>query len=832
MCISKLTKSTTMGQVEPGLTAGVPPVVTLSQRTEAVFEGLDLILRHHDVEDSIRKSLGDQLHKHLDTSLDETVWLKRMKYVLTYPLSKYLRNPPPPKPDVAFLPTGSLRRWMKARLNAFNRKNTHLWYSWLQCKRNSLPVSDDIVEDAYKKHLETLTKPDLGDEGLIDEIFQIPTFMNLLDEIRDKVTKTMSRPKFRGAYFEEPKGRRFEEMHPSKSACFEQSRAAGGQQGDLLGRCLVHPDMSEESYDIRWFCNSLLPTELYSMDYKKVYASNGSVRYTVVSQRCSHGYEDWQGVRSFSDEERVLRSRVGPINIKATIQAILEPMKIRVISKGESVPYYSCRPLQKAIHGAMRDMPAFRLIGRPFSATDMIDLAKLAGPKYLWFSIDYSAATDNLSWRYSGRIFRHIISGLSEDEQLIALDVLGPHDLYYPIRNGRGKVEYRGTQTNGQLMGSILSFPVLCLANAGVYLKTTEFDQAKWTDQQRLNHVLINGDDMLYAAPEELWERHIDIANRVGLEMSVGKAYKHHTYANVNSTSVHYSIPSLWNGGNRVDKTTPWKIDYLNAGLFYGKHKVQGGTEKPSDNNTTYDEEDECDRFWGKSAAGSTQTLKMLKEMEFGTDVKLEGITAPLNVILDGSLPGKRCELLKWFLTSHKDEVKRECLGVYTTAGKSKIFTRNLFVPIALGGMGVTPPLGFHYDVKPVQRKIAKSCINQLTCNGLIQTSSQLPLPGHSVDDYDAIESSPWDKPTPKKIMYSVGSNRDKFANGGSRIGTISNKGLMSNSAIPYIEHKSSINTSAFMNYVTQDIYESWCRTAGVQIDYAFERKYGKMAAA
>lgn len=84
----------------PALTIGnVQPVVTLSQRTDAVLRGLSLVLRHHLADEAIVAELSVQLHNALDTSSDEMVWLKRIKYALTYPLSKYLRNPLPPRPD-------------------------------------------------------------------------------------------------------------------------------------------------------------------------------------------------------------------------------------------------------------------------------------------------------------------------------------------------------------------------------------------------------------------------------------------------------------------------------------------------------------------------------------------------------------------------------------------------------------------------------------------------------------------------------------------------------------------------------------------------------------
>jgi hypothetical protein len=757
------------GEGCPSLIAGqVRPAVTIHQRTSAVVEGLDLVLRHHDVAEPIRAEMKDQIHLFCDTTYDETVWLKRIKYVLTYPLSKYLRNPLPPKPDKVFEPSGKLRRWMKARFNAFNRKNTHLWYSWLQCKRSSLPASDDIVEQAYDKHFETLTKRDPGDPKLIEDIMSMPIFVNLLNLLQSEVAKKMKNADFLSQF-------------PSNSASFESSRGSGGQAGWLQWLTVDFDNDFGDATDM-FPSFTISPYELWSMHYVKLFDKKGRSYFNVVERRCISGWERWESLRNHSFDEFKIRQFAQDelqcrVPVSCTIQGILEPMKIRVISKGESVPYYSCRPLQKAIHSSMRDLDPFRLIGRPFSCTDVMDLAELAAPTDRWFSIDYSAATDGLSWRYSGEIFKWIIALLPEEQRLIAEDVLAPHALHYPIRDSPGCRYFRGYQTNGQLMGSILSFPILCLANLGVYLKVTENVQRGWTDAQRLRHVLVNGDDMLYASSPDLWDVHVDIAGRVGLEMSVGKAYMHETYANINSTSVHYSIPDLWDGERRRTDRTPWRIDFLNVGLFYGRHKVQGETDGKVHHYSKLDDEaDRCESVWGHSPLASEKTLHLLSELEFGIDEEKENILSPLNTILEGCLPGKQSEVLRLFISQHKREIKKETLAVYLGRGRPRVFTRNIFLPIALGGMGVLPPKDFKYKVKPVQVDVAENRIFERSHYGGYLMARQLPLPGHEVQDFDPNVAVPWQRPQDKRTLFNVVSRRSAK----------SYKQLMSHGAIPY----------------------------------------------
>jgi hypothetical protein len=80
------------------------PVIDLTERTDALVRGLVLVLEHHGAPKRVVQLLGKQLHVYLDTSSGEGLWLKRAKYVLTYPTAKFLRNELPPSPDAEFRP--------------------------------------------------------------------------------------------------------------------------------------------------------------------------------------------------------------------------------------------------------------------------------------------------------------------------------------------------------------------------------------------------------------------------------------------------------------------------------------------------------------------------------------------------------------------------------------------------------------------------------------------------------------------------------------------------------------------------------------------------------
>jgi hypothetical protein len=635
-------------------TSVCPTDVTIVDRTNALIRGLELILQHHSVQCEIRVVLFKQVHDYLDSSIDESVWGKKAKSLLTYPLAKYLRNDPPAAPECGyFKPSGRARRWMKSKLLNYCRKNTHLWYSWLQCKKATLDSSEEVVLSTYAEHCKVLVNKDDGDDTLIDEIFAIPAFQHQLERIAVAATDHFCKDKI------------FTEYQPSTSASLNSARSAQGAYGELCG--LIN--QPEDIY----------PCDLVSMEYLPF--TNGRSCHKVFEVRCCSTLlgQDWEdGLSKLYFERR-------PHTLQAKIQGIVEPMKVRVISKGPALEYYASKPLQRALHTVMRTMDCYRLIGRPLCPTDLLDCKVKADPSWEWFSVDYKAATDNLSWKYSGRILRALIKYWSPRMQELALDVLGPHELVYPnaARIKSQKME------RGQLMGSVLSFPILCIANYGLYLSVTNSIQMGWSDAERESHVLINGDDQAYAAPSHLWEDHVEKGRKVGLEMSVGKAYHHARYCNVNSTSIDLPMMSK----------CPYQITYLNSGLFFGISKVRSKTD---------------------------------------VELKQKDIVSLLPKVLAGSLPNRQCSLLgHWFIT-HPSKTIRDCCEI--SIGVRKTIVRSIFMPQSLGGMGVDAPIGWkHY-------RSHKQLVYASTFAIKMHLGSSRPLPGYEPREFKAFLEKPYMK--------------------------------------------------------------------------------------
>lgn len=633
---------------------------------------------------------------------------------------------------------------MRNRLNAFNTRNTHLWYSWLQAKRSALPASIEMINVTYRKHWKALSSPDKGKTEVIERIFENPHFTKVLEQVRRRVTKVLKASSG------------FTTRMPSKSASLEKSRAQGGAQGHLFE--LVEP--FETAY-------LDLPRELYRMrdDPLVVDPRTGEVTANAVS-------ETFIEINARSENWEVLKQHLSDWDLNRPldcyIQGIVEPLKVRTISKGPALPYYSQKPLQKAMHSVLRKMPCFKLIGQTFDPTMLVELAEKAQPDWKWMSVDYSGATDELSWTYSGRILQYIIGDLDPVEQLRALRVLGPHNLIYPCLGEDGE-PIGGLQGNGQLMGSPLSFPILCLANLGVYLDVMTDFEMDWTTDQLLSHVLINGDDMVYAAPDAAWDKHVGVGHAVGLKMSPGKAYIHETYLNINSVSVHYPLRK---------GATPKQINFLNTGLYFGRHKVME-TTAPKKSRRSKNEKKSKEEVGPEPNAKSKRRLiegtltaedaalvgtpreepegpeqgpfqeqmswkevtRLIAQSRLNPESKGENLFSVINQVLDGARPGTQCEVLKGFIALHREVLQREC-EVIVPCGKNFIlFERNWFLPISAGGMGVNPPPGWKFKITGRQRLLALASLKR---SGIPVTSPMGPSPGYPLEQLEVVKVQPW----------------------------------------------------------------------------------------
>jgi hypothetical protein len=220
--------------------------------------------------------------------------------------------------------------------------------------------------------------------------------------------------------------------------------------------------------------------------------------------------------------------------------AIPEPLKVRMITKAEK-EVRCLKPLQMALFEYLKSQPQFALTHgvswsneEDFSEklewihrTEVLikSIRSRMAPDELWLSGDYTSATDDFPMSVTNALVHGILSQIDhEPTRRWVLYEISPHEIRYP--NG-----VMGKQTSGQLMGSLLSFPLLCFLN-DYLVSTSGFKPGKY---------LINGDDVVACGKMETIQNWRANAPRVGLSLSLGKNYIDPEFCCVNSQL-------FWNG--------------------------------------------------------------------------------------------------------------------------------------------------------------------------------------------------------------------------------------------------------------------------------------------
>lgn len=210
----------------------------------------------------------------------------------------------------------------------------------------------------------------------------------------------------------------------------------------------------------------------------------------------------------------------GPLPVR--VEPIPEPLKVRTITAGKG-DTFCLKPLQRAMWLALGDFPQFRLT----HGTNRLDAAiaalfQASGLDDEWISGDYTAATDSFAIEGSKALLEGILEKIDhEPTKRWAMKEISPHLLVYPKGSDLDPV----LQESGQLMGSLLSFPLLCLLN----------DCTASFCGLRPDQYLINGDDILMRAPREVYPKWKEQVYEFGLDLSPGKNYIHPRFGTVNS---------------------------------------------------------------------------------------------------------------------------------------------------------------------------------------------------------------------------------------------------------------------------------------------------------
>lgn len=588
-------------------------------------------------------------------SWPESAFVPNAKYWKDWPLARFLENPLPPLPltwsplspeDPLF--SGELRRfftrasrfpWEHSQAPSFFR----LVFGISQSKRGFATVPRSFVRAALVKHRHKLSTPPTGD----------PDFSDLR-----RFVKVLLRG-FQAPLIVESLVR----QEASTRASADVSRALGGSREDLR---------------------------------EQISSALGNVRLVkIVEIFPGHVVSETGLLPPSRDEWRsILNQMVSsplrpPILLpRAKVAEVLEPLKVRLITAMHALRTFIAKPLQEALWRCIRDLPPFRLVGEEISidvvrslierhyaafGTEVHDLKFVSG--------DYSAATDGLDIRASKVILEEILNRLHPTEAWLRAplsEILLEQVLEYPPWSQLEAV----TQANGQLMGSILSFPILCIANLFTYVLSLPIELRSKVLQGRVPvhrlPVLVNGDDILFLASPQQHEAWLKAIQVVGFVPSVGKNFIHPRFFTVNSVPLEY-VPDRrrndlfwfmhlegvsWADLDDYKPVSPYRpldevhlYGYLNVGLLTGQAKLTGSARV------------------GSLPLSGWHSGSVLQAMN------------PV-------------QAHKWFLHYHLKEIREQ-----TRFG---LHTLNLFAHPLLGGLGFRVPPGVEPRFSEAQRVLAR----------------------------------------------------------------------------------------------------------------------------
>jgi len=293
----------------------------------------------------------------------------------------------------------------------------------------------------------------------------------------------------------------------------------------------------------------------YLKELEAVIQSNPQKMLKAANVICSPDSEAW--------EQELLRWGLDSDLVQSEVVPLLEAFKVRTITKGNYAKYHLARRWQAKIHRKMRKHPSCQLIGRPCDREVLEDVV-LNKQKWVddstssfFVSGDYESATDLLNpWLSTlaqAEIGRNM--GIPFEQQIVLDQCLTKHKLVYPQDSGLED----GTQQWGQLMGSPVSFPVLCLINLAATRTSFEIRTGRRYSLQELPMV-VNGDDILFRCIDnkhyEIWKQ---VTARCGLKFSMGKNYTNRRFLVINSEL--YKVTRNSNAR---------RLPQLNARLLYG----------------------------------------------------------------------------------------------------------------------------------------------------------------------------------------------------------------------------------------------------------------------
>jgi hypothetical protein len=502
--------------------------------------------------------------------------------------------------DPSFLVYGRGKRFLsKLMLNPL--KIESFAQSIAQSKKGAPPVSPNKVAEAEREcflHLTTerADMPDfdiVGDNGLVHSINRD----TICYQLRRTVREVYSGRKMCWDELTRP-------FIPSTSSHYNFNRDDMG----AVGAFLSNKDIMDFEKKSTFVKKELGPVVLTG-ELSELYGKAGKVEQERIDKEFENFFfKETIGLHYDGTELCELwRDKIYPKLLDAAFEespktiviGLPEPLKVRCITAGPALTQTVLKPMQKWLWKHLKSQSVFQLIGGPVTSEIVKKQLGVLGIDEEFISGDYKASTDNLHSWVSECLLDSLVE-LWKDEvdpvdpffkeidryAILMRKVLTGHMILDPDYN----IDYRmgfnlrdewfSPQKEGQLMGSIISFPFLCLANAALCrfaMEVTHVQGYRVTDTYRrgesLARLLVNGDDCVFPGKvDRMFQNWKLITGFGGLESSVGKTFKSRKFMTINSVQYKY----LETDYDLIYET----VSYVNMGLIYGQKK-DGTRGKP-----------------------------------------------------------------------------------------------------------------------------------------------------------------------------------------------------------------------------------------------------------
>lgn len=260
--------------------------------------------------------------------------------------------------------------------------------------------------------------------------------------------------------------------------------------------------------------NSVLPTKAC---FESKRSEGGSRRFWQEDLSCEG---EWR--EEFVEE--VLASRIPRLNHRSTSRLVT------VESSGKyralSIPPFwvnRLRPLHETMYNQLsRQRWLLRGDAKPSRFKDFV-----AKQGEIFVSGDYESATDNLNSSTQKEILRCVLQTTRHVPSGIIVDAMRSMSLNLTVLDRKGNHLATRRQQSGQMMGNLLSFPLLCLIN---YLTF------RYAVRDRTVPLRVNGDDIVFRATSSQADKWAERVGVSGLTLSKGKTLRDSRFFSLNST--------------------------------------------------------------------------------------------------------------------------------------------------------------------------------------------------------------------------------------------------------------------------------------------------------